>query len=92
MDEVVEKACRMALEKFGLDKQIIKCIEELSELQKELCKKLWGQGSREHIVEELIDTEIMLEQIKIGMDLSFYELASMKARKIERLNERLKGD
>lgn len=78
-----------ALNHFGVEKQIIKCIEELSELQKELCKQFIGQGNHENIVEEIADVEIMLEQMKIGLDIGFYELNAAKSLKLHRLSERL---
>jgi len=78
-----------ALKTFGLDKQMIKCIEELSELQKELCKYSLGQGNLEHTIEEIADVEIMLEQMKLGMDIGFYELNAAKDKKLCRLRDRL---
>ncbi len=49
---------------YGKESQSIVAIEELSELQKELCKMLRGIGSTEHLAEEIADVEIMLCQIK----------------------------
>lgn len=84
-DEVYE----MALKKFGIEKQMIKCIEELSELQKELCKQSLGQGNKDNVIEEMADVEIMLEQMKIGLSVGFNELATAKSKKLLRLSERL---
>lgn len=62
--------------------------EEMSELQKELCKYARGAKNREHIAEEIADVRIMLEQME-----TFYECESLvqfyKDKKIERLKERL---
>ena len=52
------------IEKYK-DKQLIVAIEELSELQKELCKALRGKPNKEDIIEELADVLIMLDQVKI---------------------------
>ena len=79
----------LALKKFGLEKQMIKCIEELSELQKELCKHSLGQGNIEHIIEEIADVEIMLEQMKIGLDIGICDLDDVKSQKLSRLSGRL---
>lgn len=49
---------------YGKESQSIVAIEELSELQKELCKMLRGIGNPEHLAEEIADVEIMLCQIK----------------------------
>ena len=52
-------------EKFGHRVQIIKAIEEMSELQKELCKYLLtGTGNLTAITEEITDVTIMLDQLK----------------------------
>lgn len=76
----------LALKKYGIEKQMIKCIEELSELQKELCKHSLGQGNIEHITEEIADVEIMLEQMKIGLDIGLCDLDDVKTRKLNRLS------
>ena len=53
------------IEKFGSKNQIIVAIEELSELQKELCKYLRDKINIRNISEEMADVEIMLEQLKL---------------------------
>lgn len=53
------------IHKFGIKNQIIIAIEELSELQKELCKSLRGERNIRGITEEIADVEIMLEQLKL---------------------------
>jgi hypothetical protein len=53
--------CEIALKKFGVEKQMIKCVEELSELQKEICKQALGQGNKDNLIEEIADVEIMIE-------------------------------
>ena len=49
---------------YGVNNQIIIAVEELSELQKELCKALRGKKKLVAISEEMADVEIMLEQLK----------------------------
>ena len=46
---------RAALDHYGNDNQVIVAIEELSELQKELCKMQRGEKDVEHIAEEIAD-------------------------------------
>lgn len=77
-----------ALHGFGAEKQKVKCIEELSELQKELCKDIIGQGSRFHVAEEIADVEILLAQMKIHYGIK-NDVEAIKAQKIEQLAERL---
>lgn len=60
-----------AIQTFGEKNQTVVAIEELSELQKELCKLLRGSGaSKEHIAEEIADVEIVLcEMVEmLGID------------------------
>ena len=71
------------------DKQIIIAIEELSELQKELCKSLRNNYNYGNIVEEIADVEIMLEQMKICFEISEEEIEEMKEIKTKRTKERL---
>ena len=71
------------------DKQIIIAIEELSELQKELCKFLRGKSNYDNMVEEIADVEIMIEQMKIYFNILNKDLERMKKLKIKRTKERL---
>ena len=70
------------------EKQFIVAIEELSELQKELCKLLRNKGKKENIIEEVADVTIMLEQIKFFFSID-YEVEKVVDEKIERTKERL---
>lgn len=76
------------LTKFG-DNQIIVAIEELSELQKELCKVLRDEGSYANTLEEIVDTMIMLEQMILYFGITEEELEQIKKQKIERTKNRL---
>ena len=76
------------IEKYK-DKQLIVAIEELSELQKELCKTLRGNINKENIIEELSDVYIMLDQIKVYFSITCNEVKEMIDKKIERTKERL---
>lgn len=53
-----------ALNKWGQKMQAIVAVEEMSEVQKEVCKALRGQLDREHLAEEIADATIMLEQLR----------------------------
>lgn len=55
---------RAALDYYGSENQVVVAIEELSELQKELCKLLRGKQDTEHIAEEIADVQIMLAQMQ----------------------------
>ena len=65
-----QKLFRKALEKWGEVSQILVAIEEMSELQKELCKldRCHDIRSKEtqirKIADEIADVSIMLDQLK----------------------------
>lgn len=71
--------------KYG-DAQVVVAIEELSELQKELCKSLRGKENKNAILEEMADVYIMLEQMKIWFMLDDTKIE----QKIEEKNKRTK--
>lgn len=82
---------RRALTFYGEKSQINMMFEEMSELQKELCKYLRGDEPREQMIriaEELADVEIMLEQMKyiLGLEKAVH---NHKEYKIFRLKQRL---
>lgn len=64
MDEVNEqKILAAALDRYGADAQTLMLFEEMSELQKELCKKARGRCNLDQIAEEIADVQIMLDQM-----------------------------
>ena len=79
---------RSAIDTYCEVMQITVAFEEMSELQKELCKYLRGRGSQEIIAEEIADVEIMMEQRK---RLFNCEAAVLQVRddKVNRLKERI---
>ena len=74
----------------GEKAQIIQAIEELSELQKALCKFLKANTyeNRENIEEEMADVQIMLDQLMIIFD-NEKPIQTWVARKITRTYQRL---
>lgn len=77
-----------ALDTYGSLPQIVMVFEEMSELQKELCKYLRGKYSPASIAEEIADVEIMLDQMKM-LFCCAEDVRSVRRRKVERLKERL---
>lgn len=71
--------------------QLIVVIEELSELQKEICKDLRGQLNLEHLYEEIADVEIMVEQLKTIFSCN-REVEKIKQFKLDRLQEKVNID
>ena len=79
-----------ALSKYGPEAQTLMAFEEMSELQKELCKYARGATNQDHIAEEIADVLIMLDQMMIlheCEDLVF----QYKREKKKRLENRLRG-
>lgn len=86
--EIIQNAIRL----FGEKNQLIVAIEELSELQKSLCKRLRGdEENLEQIAEEVADVQIMLEQIvpllRIGADVEVF-----REYKLHRLQNRIEKE
>lgn len=77
-----------ALDTYGSVLQIVVMMEEMSELQKELCKYLRGKCSQANIAEEIADVEIMLEQMKM-LFCCADDVRDVRRRKVERLKVRL---
>ena len=58
-----------AIAQFGEAHQIMKCVEEMSELTKEICKSSGGEKNRLHMAEEIADVQITVEQLIQIFDL-----------------------
>ena len=79
---------KQAIETYGVRMQKLMAIEEMSELTKEICKDFRGKLNREHLIEELADVTITVDQLMIMYEISGDEIEQMRERKIERLKER----
>lgn len=87
-----ESIYRMAVEKYGADIQCIVALEELSEVQKEICKFFRGFLDLGRLAEEVADATICLEQIRLMFDINDMVCSAMDA-KVDRLLHRiLEGD
>jgi hypothetical protein len=81
---------KQAIELYGEHAQKLMAIEEMSELTKEICKDFRGKLDREHLIEEMADVTITIDQLMMMYGISGDEIEQMRERKIERLKERLK--
>lgn len=88
MNTEQRKVIKQAIKRYGFDMQITVCIEEMSELIKELCKVKRRQTNPAAIAEEMADVKIMLEQMQIIFDNSA-EVERFYDAKIKRLKNRL---
>ena len=78
-----------AIELYGEKAQKLMAIEEMSELTKEICKDFRGKLDREHLIEEIVDVIITIDQLIMMYEISGKEMQQMCERKMERLKERL---
>ena len=78
-----------AIELYGEKAQKLMAIEEMSELTKEICNDFRGKLNREHLVEEIVDVIITIDQLMMMYEISGDEIEQMRERKFERLKERL---
>lgn len=91
-----------AINTYGVENQMIKTVEELSELSQALCKSIVRLNytkektslvddlkSVDNIFEEIADVEIMLEQCKMIFYKSEDKINDYKNKKIKRLERRL---
>nr|DAY42970.1 MAG TPA: nucleoside triphosphate pyrophosphohydrolase [Caudoviricetes sp.] len=81
---------KQAIETYGVRAQKLMAIEEMSELTKEICKDFRGKLDREHLIEEMADVLITMDQLMIMYEISGEEIWQIIRRKIERLKERMK--
>jgi hypothetical protein len=70
------------INKYGIQQQDIVCIEELSELQKELTKSLRGKENRQNIIEEIAHCYISIDMIKKTHNISMNEIDKEIKKKI----------
>lgn len=75
---------------FGETAQMVMALEELSEVQKEICKKLRGYSNLDHLAEEIADATIMLEQLRLFFGLNDLVCEKMD-EKVKRLDALLKN-
>ena len=70
------------IDRYGIQQQDIVCIEELSELQKELTKSLRGKENRQNIIEEIAHCYISIDMIKKTHNISMNEINKEIKKKI----------
>jgi hypothetical protein len=76
------------IEDNGLAYEELICLEELSELQKEITKHLRGKGNIQNIISEIADVYICLSHLQTGLFISDREINEAIMMKTERYFER----
>ena len=93
---------KKAIKHYGPQNQMMMVLEENAELSQAITKYIRstkkGQfneinEARKNVVEELADVLIVIEQLKIMLDIQNYEINCVKDYKLNRLKERIeKGE
>lgn len=78
-----------ALEKFGIEKQIIKLCEECAEMETAIMHFREGRDTSDHVAEEIADVTIVLEQIMRAFSITEKQLSEWLDFKLNRLEGRL---
>ena len=89
--EILEKAIRH----YGVENQMAQSIEELAELIVAINKCLRYKDdieARNNLVEEVADVLIMIDQLKIIMNIKDYEIDCYRKYKLERLERRINNE
>ena len=86
-----------ALDTYGITGQLLKALEELTEVQLEIYRILEGRPDIRHLAEEVADATIMLEQIRLffGINEEVCKVMDAKVLKLQYLiaaNERQRPD
>ena len=87
-----QELCWKLLSRFGLRHQMMMVVEECSELQKAICKLFRAEDDEdpklyEDFEEELIDTIVMCEQMRLMSRLSDEEINKRAADKMHKALE-----
>ena len=83
---------KRAIEHYGPQNQMKQSIEELAELIVAINKYTRYPDvieTKQHVAEEIADVLIMIDQLKIILDIKEYEINSYKAYKLDRLEKRI---
>ena len=80
-----------ALMTYGAKAQILMVMEEMAELQKELCKNIRGKANVANIAEEIADVKIMLEQMILLYHCE-HAVQANREYKLMRLENRIEAE
>lgn len=77
---------------YGHESQKMMLLEEMAELQKEICKDMRGKPNQNAITEEVADVLIMLEQIQMMYHISETKLHKITNEKLHRQLRRIEDE
>lgn len=80
---------KLLIDHYGHESQKMMLLEEMAELQKEICKEFRGELNKDAITEEVADVLIMLEQVQMMYDISDIRLREITSEKLVRQLRRI---
>lgn len=80
---------KLLIDHYGHESQKMMLLEEMAELQKEICKEFRGELNKDAITEEVADVLIMLEQVQMMYDISDIRLLEITNEKLARQLRRI---
>lgn len=80
---------KLLIDHYGHESQKMMLLEEMAELQKEICKEFRGELNKDAITEEVADVLIMLEQVQMMYDISDIRLLEITSEKLVRQLRRI---
>lgn len=80
-----------ALDRYGVEHQTTKLLEEMGELQTELCRRQDGRSSLDRIASEMADVSILLDQLQMGWQCGGL-VQRWRLEKTRRLDEMIRKD
>lgn len=86
-----EEFLKMLIEHYGEDMQMTIAIEEMSELQKEICKNKRGKDNTNHLAEEIADVLFCMDQLQVMFGVQEL-VGEWKEKKVRRTYNRCFGD
>ena len=84
-----------AIETYGIENQMLQCVEEMAELTQAINKYFRAEfsysakGAYDSVIEEIADVQIMIEQMRLMFDGQ--DVDKVIEAKLQRLEERLRG-
>lgn len=89
------KIMKKAIKKYGVEKQLLICIEELSELIQAITKmeRYPNDETRKNdLMEELTDVLICLDYLALIYEIDEVKIDEIWSKKLKRLKERMKNE
>ena len=86
---------KRAIEHYGPQNQMMIACEESAELIQAISKCIRYKDdieTKQHLTEEIADVLIMIDQLKIIMDIKDYEIRCYRDYKLQRLERRMNNE